>query len=166
MLCFPICKLRVPESLTEPPVGSPEVPLEGTRLQALSPWSANSQAGEGCGHQPRAAGAQETDNRILRTLKAKLSEKASAVFPSAKLSPKIKIKKANGLVSLFLLSGGFAHSAGDNSRLLRPGGRALHRPPGQSGNQATEGPRGTPRLWGHQATGKCVCVCGGGMQSR
>lgn len=69
------------------------------------------------------------------------------MFSSAKLPPKIKIKKANRLVSLFLLSGGFARCWRHNSRLLGPGVGPAHatrasRKPGH------RGPPRTPKLWG------------------
>lgn len=91
----------------------------------------------GCCQQSRAAGAQETDDPTLYILKTKLSVKRSQPQPqrtpflNAKPPPKIKIKKANELVSLFLLSGGFTLGAGDAPPGLSGRGRSLVRgPPG------------------------------------
>lgn len=113
----------------------------------------------GCCQQSRAAGAQETDDPTLYILKTKLSVKRSQPQPqrtpflNAKPPPKIKIKKANELFSLFLLSGGFTLGAGDAPPGLSGRGRSLVRgPPGWAGNPATVGLPGIRQVWGQQAT--------------
>lgn len=160
--CFPFCKLRVPLSPTEQPLGSWR-PLKKAEVKGLrAAGSVNSRT---AGVLTTAKGSQRPGDRRPQAphTQSKTQREGSLQawrIPFLNAKPPPKIKKANEPISLFLLPGGFCPPSRTRRQLL---GARRQAPgagwaPAPAGNRprARESPQGDVKApGGHQPAGKC-----------
>lgn len=172
--CLPLCKLRVPLSPTEQPLG-PWRPLKKAEVSGLrAAGSVNSRA---AGVLTTAKGSQRPGDRQPHAphTQSKTQREGSQQawrIPFLNAKPPPKIKKANEPISLFLLPGGFCppsrtHRQPLGARRQAPGaGRGLKlgsstdrkqapRPGIPAGGcEGSWGPSAIRQVWGQQAQGR------------